>query len=55
MDKEIQTLEATKTWVLTPLPLGKRPIGCKWAYRVKLNPDGNVERYKANLVAKGYT
>ena len=55
MDKEIQTLEATKTWVLTPLPLGKRPIGCKWTYRVKLNPDGNMERYKASLVAKGYT
>ena len=55
MDKEIQALEATKTWVLTPLPPGKRPIGCKWVYRVKLNPDGNVERYKARLVAKGYT
>lgn len=30
MDKEIQALEATNTWVLTPLPPGKRPIGCKW-------------------------
>ena len=55
MDKEIQSLEATKTWVLTPLPPRKRPIGCKWVYRVKLNPDGSVERYKARLVAKGYT
>ena len=36
MDKEIQALEATKTWVLTPLPPRKRPIGCKWVYRVKL-------------------
>ena len=55
MDKEIQTLEQTHTWVLTPLPPGKRPIGCKWVYRVKLNPDGTIERYKARLVAKGYT
>ena len=55
MDKEIQALEQTHTWVLTPLPPGKRPIGCKWVYRVKLNPDGTIERYKARSVAKGYT
>ena len=55
MDKEIIALETTKTWVLTPLPAGKRPISCKWVYRVKLNHDGNVERYKARLVAKEYT
>ena len=55
MDKEIQALEQTHTLVLTPLPPGKRPIGCKWVYRVKLNLDGTIERYKARLVAKGYT
>ena len=53
MDKGIQALEKIGTWVLTPLPVGKKPIGCKWAYKVKLNPDGSVERYKARLVAKG--
>ena len=55
MDKETQALEQTHTWVLTPLPPGKRPIGCKWVYKVKLNPNGTLERYKARLVAKGYT
>ena len=55
MDKENQALGKTGTWVLTPLPVGKRPIGCKWVYKVKLNPDGSVERYKTRLVAKGYT
>ena len=55
MDKEIVTLEKTHTWVLTPLPPGKSPIGCKWVYKIKLNPDGTMERYKACLVAKGYT
>lgn len=38
-----------------PLPSGKTPIGCKWVYRIKYNPDGSVERYKAKLLAKGYT
>ena len=45
----------TRTWVITPLLVGKTPIGCKWVYRVKFNSDGSVERYKGRLVAKGYT
>ena len=55
MDKEIEALEVTNTWGLVPLPPGKSPIGCKWVYRVKHLPDGSIERYKAWLVAKGFT
>ena len=55
MDKEIQALEKTRTWILTPLPAGKTPIGCKWVYKVQLNFDGSIERYKARLMPKGYT
>jgi hypothetical protein len=31
----------------------EEPIGCKWIYRRKTNPDGTT-RYKARLVIKGY-
>ncbi len=55
MHSELKALEANNTWVLTPLPEGKQPIGCKWVYKVKLKADGSLERYKARLVAKGYT
>jgi len=51
---EIAALQATRTWSLVPLPSHKRPIGCKWVYKIKLKADGTVERYKARLVAKGY-
>lgn len=51
MDKEIQALEKNNT----PLPPSKTPIGCKWVYRIKLNLDGTIERYQAQLMAKGYT
>ncbi|KAL0378847.1 UNVERIFIED_CONTAM: Retrovirus-related Pol polyprotein from transposon TNT 1-94 [Sesamum radiatum] len=53
MEDEIQALEQNHTWVLTTLPVGKKPIGCKWVFKIKLKADGSVERYKARLVAKG--
>lgn len=52
MTKEILALEQNHTWELIALPVGKRVIGSKWVYIVKLNPDGTIERYKARLVAK---
>ncbi|KAL0355892.1 UNVERIFIED_CONTAM: Retrovirus-related Pol polyprotein from transposon RE1 [Sesamum radiatum] len=39
---------------LTTLPKGKKAIGFRWIYKVKLLPDGKIDRYKAQLVAKGY-
>ncbi|RDY08810.1 hypothetical protein CR513_06923, partial [Mucuna pruriens] len=32
-----------------------KPIGCKWIFKTKKNSNCNIERYKAHLVAKGFT
>jgi len=55
MGMEITALEDNGTWVVCSLPVGKKAVGCKWVYKIKLNADGSLERYKARLVAKGYT
>lgn len=55
MAEEIRALESNKTWTIEKLPSGKRPIGCRWVFKVKRQADGSVERYKARLVAKGFT
>ena len=55
MVEEIDALYSNGTWELVALPHGKSPIGCRWVYTVKVGPDGQVDRLKAHLVAKGYT
>lgn len=55
MNKELEALHHNKTWVVTDLPPGKKPIGCKWVFKIKYKSDGTIERHKARLVAKGYT
>ena len=55
MIDEMQALEHNGTWELVSLPLGKKPVGCRWVYAIKVGPTGAVDRLKARLVAKGYT
>ncbi|KAL8148892.1 hypothetical protein AgCh_006046 [Apium graveolens] len=55
IDNELQALEANNTWVLMSLPPGKPKVGCKWGFKVKYKPTGEIDRFKTRLVAKGYT
>ena len=55
MEEEIATLEENQTWELVPKPRDVKPISCKWVYKIKTRPDGSIERYKARLVARGFS
>lgn len=55
MQEEINLIERNQTWELVDLPQEKRPIALKWVYKVKVNPEGEVVKYKAKLVAKRLT
>ena len=55
VDEEVGALVKNGTWEITDLPRGKKPIGCKWIFTIKYKADGNVDRYKARLVVKGFT
>ncbi|KAL0455649.1 UNVERIFIED_CONTAM: Retrovirus-related Pol polyprotein from transposon RE1 [Sesamum latifolium] len=54
MRQELDALEQNDTWEVVALPPGKKAIGNKWVYKLKLKADGSIDRYKARLVAKGY-
>jgi hypothetical protein len=55
MDKEMAALDKNEAWDLVELLNGRNPIGNKWEFKNKLNVEGKVEKYKAWLVAKGYS
>ena len=55
MDRELATLERAGTWITVPRLSGKNIVGSKWVFRVKCKADGSVDKYKARLVARGFT
>jgi hypothetical protein len=55
MDEEIDSIERNNTLDLVNLAEGKKSIGVQWVYKTKLNAYGEVEKYKARLVAQGFS
>ena len=55
MEEEFHSLQENETWELVPLPPKRKLIQCKWIFRTKIAADGSDMKYKAILVAKGYT
>ena len=55
MNEEIKSMKDNDVWDLVPLPESVKPIGCKWIFKTKRGLKGDVERYKAHLVANDYT
>jgi len=44
MKEEMDNIEKNKTWQLVDKPRDKNVIGVKWVYRVKMNPDGSINK-----------
>lgn len=55
MQSEFDSLIENRTWELTDLPNGKRPIDCKWIFKLKRDTTSSAVRYKARLVVRGFS
>ena len=53
--EELAVLKAAGTWELVDPPPGANVVGSKWVFRAKKDAAGKVVRYKARLVAQGFS
>ena len=51
----MDSLDKNEAWKLVQLLAGRKDVGSKWLFKKKLNAEGKVDKYKAHLVAKGYS
>ncbi|KAM1520296.1 hypothetical protein ACFX1Z_023006 [Malus domestica] len=56
MPEELQSMEKNRVWTLAPKPTGVHKLmGCKWVFKTKRDSEGNIDKHKMRLVAKGFT
>ncbi|GJW95411.1 zinc finger, CCHC-type containing protein, partial [Tanacetum coccineum] len=53
IDDEIGSIMENNTWVLSDLPYGCKPLGCKWIFKRKMKVNGTIDKFKARLVIQG--
>jgi len=55
IQEELATLKMARTWRLEEAPLRANIISSKWVFKAKKDASGNIARYKAHLVAQGFS
>lgn len=55
MKCEYDALVTNNVWELVDRPIDKNVVKCKWVYKVKFDASGKFDRFKARLVARGFT
>ncbi|XP_019099614.1 PREDICTED: uncharacterized protein LOC109132457 [Camelina sativa] len=54
MSKEYNGQLKKRTWDLIQRPPTQNVVGCRWVFKTKILPSGDLDKYKARLVAQGY-
>jgi histone deacetylase 1/2 len=44
MQEEYDFLMTNNTWTLVPFPTHRKPVSCKWVFKIKQRANGEVER-----------
>eukprot|EP00249_Psilotum_nudum_P004748 c18249_g1_i1 orf=2-607(-) len=55
MQSEYDSIIKNNTWELVEKPTNRKIIGTKWIWKVKYRSDGTLDKFKARLVAQGYS
>jgi len=54
-EKEMESIYSNDVWDLVEPTEDHRVIGYRWVFKRKMNADGSIERYKAHLMAQGFS
>lgn len=52
---EYSSLLKSDTWTLCELPKNRKAISGKWIFKLKRKSNGDIDKYKARFVAKGFS
>jgi len=55
MIEEYQSIIKNDVWDVVPRPRDKSVVSSKWIYKIKHSVYGSIEKYKARLVARGFS
>lgn len=55
IETELSQIEKLKTWDIVEAPPGTNIVKCRYTFRYKRDAEGKIARYRACLVAKGYS
>jgi hypothetical protein len=52
---EMRSMSANQVGKLEEIPKGDKTMCCKWVYKIKCDSKGNIDRFKARLMTRGFT
>ena len=55
MIEEYQLIMKNDVWHVVPRLEGKSVVTSKWIYKIKHAENGNIDKYKARFVARGFS
>jgi hypothetical protein len=53
IESELKSLRDNRTWVIVEKSPEVKPLASRFVFKLKLDVEGAIERYKARLVARG--
>lgn len=51
---EMKSLDEAHTWDIVKRPKDKNVVSSKWVFKIKRNAEGEIDKYKAQLVVRGF-
>ena len=53
--EELTSLASNNVWILVERPQGVNIVSTKWVFKIKRLPNGQIDKYKARVIARGFT